>query len=102
MTETPTISPKPRLVPRLGSAMGITVGIVAGAIAACVITLFVVHVERASPSRFWSSLFGEGRSTTIASQASVVERIQSLQRMETVVFNMDKIVTGEKGSPFLP
>jgi len=32
----------------------------------------------------------------------VVERIQRLQRMETVVFNMDKVVTGEKGNPFLP
>jgi hypothetical protein len=102
VTETPTIPPKPHLVPRPGAARGITIGIIAGAIAACVLTLFVVHVENASPSRFWSSLFGQGRSTAIASQASVVERIQRLQRMETVVFNMDKVVTGEKGSPFLP
>jgi hypothetical protein len=32
----------------------------------------------------------------------VIERIQRLQRMETVVFNMDKIVTGEKDNPILP
>jgi hypothetical protein len=32
----------------------------------------------------------------------VIERIQKLQRMETVVFNMDKIVTGEKDNPMLP
>jgi uncharacterized protein DUF4230 len=32
----------------------------------------------------------------------VIERIQRLQRLETVVFNMDKIVTGEKDNPILP
>ena len=32
----------------------------------------------------------------------MIERIQRLQRLETVVFNMDKIVTGEKDNPILP
>jgi hypothetical protein len=32
----------------------------------------------------------------------VVERIQKLQRLETVVYSMDKIVTGEKDNPMLP
>jgi hypothetical protein len=81
---------------------GLVAGILIGAVASCVLTLFVVHFESASPSSFWSSIFGKGRATNIQGQTAVVERIQRLQRMETVVFNMDKVVTGEKGSPFLP
>jgi hypothetical protein len=95
MAETPTM-PRRTLKPGLGS------GIVIGAIAACLLTLLLVHATSTSPSSVWSKIFGQGRSTSIASQTSVVERVQSLQRMETVVFNMDKVVTGEKGSPFLP
>lgn len=48
----------------------------------------------------WSAV--TGRNTRIVSQGSVVDRIQRLQRLETVVYNMDKIVTGEKDTPFLP
>jgi hypothetical protein len=33
---------------------------------------------------------------------TVVDRIQKLQRLETVVYTMDKIVTGEKASAILP
>ncbi len=94
MTETPTITS--RRLPKLGLVPGIAIG----AVVACLVTLLVVHLESGSPSRLWSAVFG--RSITIASQASVLERIQRLQRMETVVFNMDKVVTGEKGSTFLP
>lgn len=48
----------------------------------------------------WSAL--SGRTTRISSAGSVIERIQRLQRLETVVYNMDKIVTGEKDNPLLP
>jgi hypothetical protein len=89
-------------MPRRMVKPGLVSGIAIGAIVACLLTLLLVHATSTSPSSFWSKIFGQGRSTSIASQTSVVERVQSLQRMETVVFNMDKIVTGEKGSPFLP
>jgi hypothetical protein len=39
---------------------------------------------------------------TDLSQPTVVDRIQKLQRLETVVYTMDKIVTGEKESSILP
>lgn len=39
---------------------------------------------------------------TDMSQPAVVDRIQKLQRLETVVYTMDKIVTGEKQSEILP
>ncbi len=36
------------------------------------------------------------------SQPTVVDRIQRLQRLETVIYTMDKLVTGEKESPVFP
>ncbi len=44
-----------------------------------------------------------GRTLTIdVSQPTVVDRIQRLQRLETVVYTMDKLVTGAKENPILP
>jgi hypothetical protein len=44
-----------------------------------------------------------GRTISIdASQPTVVDRIQRLQRLETVVYTMDKLVTGAKENPLLP
>jgi Protein of unknown function (DUF4230) len=44
-----------------------------------------------------------GRSITIdVSRPNVVDRIQRLQRLETVVYTMDKLVTGAKENPLLP
>lgn len=49
----------------------------------------------------WSAM--TGRTLTIdVSQPTVVDRIQRLQRLETVVYTMDKIVTGANENPFLP
>lgn len=65
--------------------------------------LFVLLAGRAQSGvlgTLWSVV--AGRKTTIISQGAVVERIQRLQRMETVVYNMDKIVTGQKENSLLP
>jgi len=44
-----------------------------------------------------------GRGTEIhVSQPTVVNKIQQLQRLETVVYTMDKVVSGEKENPILP
>ena len=51
--------------------------------------------------RFWSAV--SGRSTTLdVSQSTVVDRIQQLQKLETVVYTMDKVVTGERENPVFP
>ena len=45
--------------------------------------------------RMWTAM--NGRTLTIdVSQPTVVDRIQRLQRLETVIYTMDKIVTGAK------
>ncbi len=52
-------------------------------------------------SHMWSAV--TGRTLTIdVSQPTVVDRIQRLQRLETVVYTMDKIVSGAKENPVLP
>src|ERR1035437_3772754 len=52
-------------------------------------------------SHVWSAV--TGRTLTIdVSQPTVVDRIQRLQRLETGVYPMDKIVSGAKENPVLP
>ncbi len=54
-----------------------------------------------SLSHLWSSI--TSRTLTVdVSQPTVVDRIQRLQRLETVVYTMDKVVTGEKENPIFP
>jgi Protein of unknown function (DUF4230) len=56
---------------------------------------------RAAISHLFSSI--TGRTLTIdVSQPTVVDRIQRLQRIETVIYTMDKLVTGAKENPLLP
>ncbi len=56
---------------------------------------------RAWISHMWSAV--TGRTLTIdVSQPTVVDRIQRLQRLETVIYTMDKIVSGAKENPVLP
>jgi hypothetical protein len=52
-------------------------------------------------SHVWSSMTGRVLSIDV-SQPTVVDRIQRLQRLETVVYTMDKLVTGAKENPIFP
>ena len=52
-------------------------------------------------SRFWSAVTGRTLSIDV-SQPTVVDRIQQLQRLETVVYTMDKVVSGAKENPIFP
>ena len=52
-------------------------------------------------SHFWSAVTGRSLSIDV-SQPTVVDRIQRLQRIETVVYTMDKLVTGAKENPIFP
>lgn len=62
-------------------------------------------LSRSSGRALLSHLFSAvtGRTLSIdVSQPTVVDRIQRLQRLETVVYTMDKLVTGAKENPLLP
>jgi hypothetical protein len=52
-------------------------------------------------SHLWSAVTGRTLSIDV-SQPTVVDRIQRLQRLETVVYTVDKIVTGAKENPIFP
>lgn len=74
--------------------LGILLGIVAFAVFA-----------RQAKTGIWNQLAAvvTGRSLSIdTSQPSVVNKIQRLQRLETVTYSLDKIVEGERESPILP
>jgi hypothetical protein len=94
MTETST-QPVPRR-----SRPVLLPGLLTGAVIALLLAVLMARVQSGPLAAVWSLL--SGRNTRITSEGSVIERIQRLQRMETVVFNMDKIVTGEKDNPILP
>ena len=52
-------------------------------------------------SHMWSVATGRTLSIDV-SQPTVVDRIQRLQRLETVVYTTDKLVTGAKENPIFP
>ena len=43
-----------------------------------------------------------GRPLNIVSAPMVVDRVQRLNRLETVVYSLDTVVEGEESSPVLP
>jgi len=59
------------------------------------------HSGRSLLNRMWSAVTGRTLSIDL-SQPTVVDRIQRLQRLETVVYTMDKIVSGAKQLSFFP
>jgi len=59
------------------------------------------HSGRALLSQLLSAVTGRTVSIDV-SQPAVVDKIQRLQRLETVVYTVDKLVTGAKENPLLP
>src|SRR5436189_5196226 len=87
-----TSTRRPRFFPT------IVAGVLLGAVAIAIISKY----SGVGPwGQFWSALLSRGDHFGL-SQPTVVDRIQRLQRLETVVYTMDKIVTGERETPFLP
>ena len=66
----------------------------------CWIALSLVAVK-SLPSGLWTALTHRSQQIGV-SQASVVNRIQQLERLETVVYSMDKVVTGKRENSILP
>jgi hypothetical protein len=103
----PPLAPKPAAPRPARSAAAVVVALILGLLLgiACVGATGWAMLSRTSGravlSHMWSAL--TGRTLTIdVSQPTVVDRIQRLQRLETVVYTMDKIVTGERANPIFP
>src|SRR5215472_12626583 len=65
------------------------------------VTLLVWLITGAGLIRLIAGLRGGG-TVIEASQPTVVRQIQQLQRLETVRYTMDKIISGERDSAYLP
>ena len=66
-------------------------------------TMLGVFVHRARsgwPARLASAIVG--RSLTVISAPDVIDRIQRLNRLETVKYSLDTVVEGAESSPVLP
>jgi len=99
--------PEPRLLKSARSRSAVVwaliVGLLLGAVCLGLIGWLMLSRDsgRALLSHMWSAV--TSRTLTIdVSQPTVVDRIQRLQRLETVIYTMDKIVTGAKENPLLP
>src|ERR1700676_3749191 len=99
--EAPPISKPARSRAATGFALvlGVFLGVIfVGSMGALLLSR---HAGRALLSQMWSAV--TGRNLTIdVGQPPVVDRIQRLQRLETVVYTMDKVVTGAKENAILP
>src|ERR1700689_4832384 len=98
------VSPSPKLKrSRAAVVLALVLGLFLGVIAVGAIGWLMLsrNSGRALLSHMWSAV--TGRTLTIdVSQPTVVDRIQRLQRLETAIYTMDKIVGGAKGKPVLP
>jgi hypothetical protein len=50
----------------------------------------------------WMGILRGGKTQFNVDQPTVVRQIQQLQRLETVSYTMDKIISGEHGNAYLP
>jgi hypothetical protein len=68
---------------------------------AAALALFIRHAASGPMAKVASLI--DGRRTSIdTSVPAVVEKIQKLSRLETVVYSIDTVVEGNKSSPLLP
>jgi hypothetical protein len=61
---------------------------------------FMIALAIAATTGWW--LFFRDGAMIDVSRPTVVQQIQQLQRLETVVYSMEKIVTGEQASQYFP
>jgi hypothetical protein len=102
MPDDPAASPSAKSARSRAVVVALILGVFLGAIVLG--SVGWVMLSRSSGqalSHLWSAV--TGRTLTIdVSQPTVVDRIQRLQRLETVIYTMDKIVSGAKENPVLP
>jgi hypothetical protein len=88
---------------RSSVAFALVIGVALGLLAAGLVGWAMLSRDsgRSLLGRAWSAVTGRTLSIDV-SQPTVVDRIQRLQRLETVVYTMDKLVTGAKENPIFP
>ncbi len=97
------VSEPPRKRAWVAVALNIIIGLLLGVLFLGSVGWLMLsrHSGRALLSRVLSAATGRTVSIDV-SRPTVVDRIQRLQRLETVVYTVDKLVTGAKENPLLP
>jgi hypothetical protein len=90
------IQPKPR------SPLSWFLSILAGAVLAVILIAAVVWLSAGVGLFHVITALRSGRTQINVDQPTVVRQIQKLQRLETVSYTMDKIISGEHSNPYLP
>ncbi|MGI4831771.1 MAG: DUF4230 domain-containing protein [Janthinobacterium lividum] len=76
---------------------GILLALVLGAVS---LALFLHHAQNGLAAQLAGLI--TGRSQTFLSASDVVEKVQKLSRLETVVYSLDTVVESRESSPLLP
>ena len=94
----------PREVPpkRQRSLMGWILGLLAGAVLTVVLLGAGLWMATGYGLYHLVSALRSGRTQINVDQPTVVHQIQQLQRLETVSYTMDKIISGEHENAYLP
>jgi len=80
-----------------GTLFSVVIALLLGAV---VVGVFVHHARAGLAGRLASYITGEPMN--IISSGAVVERVQGLNRLETVVYSLDTVVSGDETNPLLP
>ena len=80
-----------------GTFFGVLLALVLGAVA---LGVFVHHARSGVAGKLAALI--TGRPLTIVSAPDVVEKVQQLNRLETVVYSLDTVVEGSESNPILP
>ncbi len=80
-----------------GTFFGVLLALILGAVA---LGVFVHHARSGIAGKLAGLI--TGRPLTIVSAPDVVEKVQQLNRLETVVYSLDTVVEGDESNPVLP
>lgn len=80
-----------------GTLVGVLVALLVGA---AIVGVFVHHARAGLAGRIASFITGEPMN--MISDRAVVEKVQKLNRLETVVYTLDTIVESDESNPILP
>lgn len=88
--------------PKIRKSRSWILGVLAGALLAFTIVGVLVWTTTGVGLLHLLGLFRGGRIQVNTDQPTIVRQIQQLQRLETVSYTMDKIISGERNNPYFP
>jgi hypothetical protein len=80
-----------------GTMLGVLCALILGG---ALVALFVHHARAGLAGRLASYITGE--SVTVISDRAVVQHVQKMNKLETVVYTLDTVVEGDESSTILP